>query len=77
MRAARRDARAARLFLSTRRISADLPPRLSFGYKSSHAEETDHRRLCISGDEAGCTLLRRPTVRSSPSPPRAKRRRDS
>ena len=42
----------ARLFLSTRRKSAGLPPRLSFGYKSSHAEETDHRRLCTWGDEA-------------------------
>ena len=45
-------ARPARLFLSTRRMSAGLPPRLSFGYKSSHAEETDHRRLCTSGDAA-------------------------
>ena len=33
-----------------RGTTADLPPRLSFGYKSSHAEETDHRRLWVWGD---------------------------
>ena len=71
-------ARPARLFLSTRRMSAGLPPRLSFGYKSSHAEETDHRRLCTSGDAARTQARSdQPTVRSSPSPPRAERRRDS
>ena len=74
-------ARPARLFLSTRRMSAGLPPRLSFGYKSSHAEETDHRRLCTSGDGARLLFEKQaradqPTVRSSPSPPRAERRRD-
>ena len=64
-----------------RGTSADLPLRLSFGYKSSHAEETDHRRLCTSGDGARLLFEKQaradqPTVRSSPSPPRAERRRD-
>ena len=59
--------------------SADRPPRLSFGSKSSHAEETDHRRLCSWGDAAALRkrCCDQPTVRSSSSPPRAERRGDS